>query len=553
MLDRKDAAVILIISVAFFLVATFNVGAANIPSTSWQPKVEEVYITFPHNTSVVSLYFYINSEYNVSAIVSQKTVEGWKLAGYIDNTGYYKWVSSTDLNVVTDSLKIYFLAGEDIYEVVVVDENGTTIPIEKAWGSDPQDTNVSKLFDEQALFENPPTFISETYFDEIYFVRAAKEYLAQREVFEWTHPPLGKLIIATGISLFSFSPLGWRLISVVFAALMIPVVYVTGFVMFKTRFAACVSSLLLSLDFMHFTMGRIGTVDTFLVFFSTVSILFFYLNYDQISKSVGANPRYIFLGSVFASLAICVKWTAVLGVAGQIFLMVFATLIASPRAESIIVRLRSLVRPLLMTFLSFIFGGLIYVSTYIPYLTIGHTFGDLINLQIRMFGFHSGLPPEHSFASSWVTWPLMLRPFRFFIKYLPGDTISIINAMGNPAIWWFGLAAVLIALLMGIKERKANFIFLIVLYLSQLLPYALITRDTYIYHYYPEVPLLVLIIAGLLSEFWVEQRSRKYIVLYLMAVAIAFIAFYPAISGYSVPTWYIRWIKWFQAWDFLGV
>ena len=65
--------------------------------------------------------------------------------------------------------------------------------------------------------------------------------------------------------------------------------------------------------------------------------------------------------------------------------------------------------------------------------------------------------------------------------------------------------------------------------------------------------MLVLIIAGLLSEFWAEQGSRKYIVLYLLAVAIAFVAFYPAISGYPVPTWYIRWIKWFQAWDFLGV
>jgi len=125
--------------------------------------------------------------------------------------------------------------------------------------------------------------------------------------------------------------------------------------------------------------------------------------------------------------------------------------------------------------------------------------------------------------------------------------------MGNPAIWWFGLAAVLIALLMGIKERKANFIFLAVLYLSQLLPYALITRDTYIYPYYPEVPLLVLIIAGILNEFWAEQRSRKYVVLYLLIVAVTFIAFYPVISGYPAPTWYIRWIKWFQAWDFLGV
>jgi dolichyl-phosphate-mannose--protein O-mannosyl transferase len=553
MLGRKDAAAIFIISVAFFLFAIFNLGAARVPSTSWHLKPEDVYITFPQNTSVGSLNFYINSEYNVSAVVFQKTVEGWKTVGYVNKEGYYKWISLQDLNVVTDSLKIHFLVGEEIYEVGAVDENGATIPIIESRGSDPLDIHVSRLFDEQGLIEYPPTFFSQTYFDEIYFVRAAQDYLAQREAFEWTHPPLGKLILAAGISLFSFSPLGWRLIGVIFATLMIPVVYFAGLVIFKTRFAACVSSFLLSLDFMHFTMSRIGTVDTFLVFFSTMSILFFYLNYEQMSKSGGVKPWYIFLGSLFASLAICVKWTAAFGVAGQVILMVLATLITSPGAGNVLAKLKSLVRPLLMTLFSFIFGGLVYVLTYLPYLAIGHTFGDIINLQIQMLGFHSGLPPEHHFASSWVTWPLMLRPLRFSMIYFPGDLISIISAMGNPAIWWFGLAAVLIALLMGIKERKPNFIFLVVLYLSQLLPYALITRDTYIYHYYPEVPLLVLIIAGLLGEFWVERGSRKYVALYLLAVAIAFFAFYPVISGYPTPTWYITWIKWFQAWDFLGV
>jgi predicted membrane-bound dolichyl-phosphate-mannose-protein mannosyltransferase len=553
MLTRRDAAAIIVISVAFLVVAAFYVGAGT-PSTSWRVKPENVYVTFRGNVSVKAIYLYINGDTNNATVfISQNTAAGWKTVGYVNNQGYFKWIASTEMNVVTDSLRLYLWVGEDIYEIVAVDEAGATIPIVSWSSDDPQDTGVARLFDEQGLFEYTPTFRDQTLFDEVYFVRAAQDYLAQQETHEWTHPPLGKLIIAAGIALFSFSPIGWRVMSVVFATLMIPVVYAAGLAIFKTRFAATAAALLLALDFMHFTMGRIGTVDTFLVFFSTVSLLFFYVNFEGMMKGEKPSTRHIFLGALFASLAISVKWTSAFAVAGQVLLIAFAALVVSPGGKSAVDRLRALVKPAAITALSFAFGGLIYFATYIPWLTMGHTLGDLFNLQLSMLGFHSTLPPGHLFASAWTTWPLILRPMRFSLDHLPGAAESTINAMGNPLIWWFGFAAIILSVVNAVKDRKSNFMFLVVIYLAQLLPYALISRDTFIYHYYPEVPILALAIAGVLDEFWAEPGARKYIVLYFVAVAVVFVAYYPVISGYPAPTWYIRVLKLFQGWDFLGV
>ena len=551
-IDRKDAAIIILLSVVFLSVATFNVGNTKIPSSKWRTRPEMVYFNFPSNSDISTIYLFVNGDDNVTAVLSARVNEGWVNLGYLNAGGFYKWISYSDLNAKTNELKIQFWAGEDIYEVVFVDESGETIPVEVVRGSDPSDMDLGRLVDEQGLFEYPPTFKDHTYFDEIYFVRAAQDYLAQRESSEWTHPPLGKLILAVG-EVFSFSPFGWRFMSVVFATLMIPVVYFAGLIIFKTRFAATASAFLLVMDFMHFTMGRIGTVDTFLVFFSTVSFVFFYKNFELLVKKNKPSFLFMFLGALFASLAISVKWTSALGAAGQVFLIVFALLVQSIDVGRMVDRLRNLVKPLAMTFFSFLVGGFGYFATYIPYLASGHSLMDVYNLQWIMLNFHSTLAPSHPFASKWVTWPLLLRPMRFSLIYLPGDQVSMINAMGNPFIWWFGLAAVLIALTMVIKDRQPNFLFLVVVYLFQLLPYAFLSRDTYIYHYYPEVPVLVLLIAGVLNEFWGEPGARKYIIIYLFVVVIGFAAFYPVISGYPAPSWYFRSLKWFQAWDFLGV
>jgi dolichyl-phosphate-mannose--protein O-mannosyl transferase len=87
------------------------------------------------------------------------------------------------------------------------------------------------------------------------------------EPYETTHPPLGKILISTGVALFGMNPFGWRIIGVLFGIAIVPLLYFFGKRLFReTRYAA-LASFLIAFDFMLFTQSRIATIDTFAVFF----------------------------------------------------------------------------------------------------------------------------------------------------------------------------------------------------------------------------------------------------------------------------------------------
>jgi len=86
-----------------------------------------------------------------------------------------------------------------------------------------------------AGFWFPPAKI----FDEVYFARAAEEYLHRRYIYENTHPPIAKLLITLSTVMFGDNSYGWRFLDVVFGALAVWLLYallkrVTG----STLFAA---------------------------------------------------------------------------------------------------------------------------------------------------------------------------------------------------------------------------------------------------------------------------------------------------------------------------
>ena len=275
-LEKNDIIIITLISVIFFSVSSWNLGLKRTPITYWSTQKTTLLITFDTVRFVNSLYFLVSSEDSIRVNISAWESGEWINLGLLNNSGYYQWFNF-EVKTTTDKIELNFdnNAG-DVYEIIAIDELNNRINFTQIQSPNSNDQNISNLIDEQKYFENPPTFQSETYFDEIYYVRTAQEYLSLREPTEWTHPPLGKLIIAAGIQLFSFSPFGWRLPGVIFSTLMIPIIYIFGLMMFKTRFAATLSAYLIAFDFMHFTMGRISTIDTYLVYFMLVSSFFFY-------------------------------------------------------------------------------------------------------------------------------------------------------------------------------------------------------------------------------------------------------------------------------------
>ncbi len=120
------------------------------------------------------------------------------------------------------------------------------------------------------------TFPPEKYFDEIYYARAAEEYLTRKEIFEYTHPPLTKLIITLSTFMLGDSGAGWRFLNLVVGALMILVLYVFAKrLLGSTPFAALAAGLL-TFDGFHFVQSRIATPEITVAFFSLLTLYAFY-------------------------------------------------------------------------------------------------------------------------------------------------------------------------------------------------------------------------------------------------------------------------------------
>jgi dolichyl-phosphate-mannose-protein mannosyltransferase len=548
---KKDAAIIATISVVFFIAAAYNVGLTEIPSTPWHINQETFFLTLESNTAVDAVYMFVNTDVNATVSLSIPRGTGWVDKAWVNVHGYYKWLR-IEFGETTDRIRVHFyFPAEDILEVAIIAADGSKVGI-KSIESDTPGTDIARLVDEQALIENPPTFRSETMFDEELFVRAAQQYLnGQEPSAEATHPPLGKLIIATGITLFGFTPFGWRIFGVVFAALMIPVIYVLSFTLFKTRVAATIAATLLSLDFMHFAMGRVGTVDTYLIFFTLLSTLFFYLNYEKMASGSKPDYRMILAALVCFSLAFSVKWIAIFGFIGEATLFLLVGVYSSSPTGGITARLRALAQPIILIgCLIPAVGAVVYFSSFIPYAAIGHSLSDIWAAQWSMLGYHLDMGHYfHPNSSNWYEWPMTLSPLWLYSRSLARGMLSTISAMGNPVLWWLGLCAIIVSFVDGVQKKWPQ-LFLGVLYLAQLLPYVFISRYLFIYHYYAEVPILALVTAGLIHEMWNKPGQRKYILILIVVAATFFAVFYPVISGQIIPEWYSGYLHWFRDWRF---
>ena len=122
------------------------------------------------------------------------------------------------------------------------------------------------------------------------------------------------------------------------------------------------------------------------------------------------------------------------------------------------------------------------------------------------------------------------------------------------------LTAAVVLLFLGVgaltawafPEPSPRALFILVGYLSQLLPWFLIGRTTFAYHYFPSTLFLVLAICQLFHGLMERSRRWRVPVYGLTAGAVGLYAlFYPVLIGLMVPTWYTSaLLKWFPSWPF---
>nr|WP_256454881.1 hypothetical protein [Cohnella sp. GbtcB17] len=199
----------------------------------------------------------------------------------------------------------------------------------------------------------------------------------------------------------------------------------------------------------------------------------------------------------------------------------------------------------------------IYAASYIPYekaTKADDGLKDLPRYQKDIYNYHKGVKEKHPYSSKWYTWPEMLRPVWYYggKDLAKGDAQSI-AAIGNPLVWWGGLAAMLLSWWLGARNRDKIVLTIAVMYLSFYVPWMVSPRSiTFLYHYFPMVPLLILSIVWMLR--WLEQRwyyGRTFTALVIAGAAVLFVWFYPVLTGMTISReWMNFGIRWLPSWGF---
>ncbi len=212
---------------------------------------------------------------------------------------------------------------------------------------------------------------------------------------------------------------------------------------------------------------------------------------------------------------------------------------------------------------------MIYLLSYLPYFaykanrisSLGTYIAEVWNTQIHMFNYHSkpGLGMDHPFYSPWWQWPVIGKPMYYAAyQYLPadGDVFHSIFAFGNPVIWFGAIAALLICIIRALAAGSGlvnpgskicltkpsyydvRYFFIIIGFLAQYLPWVLVPRGTYIYHYFASLPFLMMSIALCFDSESAKYRSvlRAGAVIFTVAAAVFFVLLFPYASGMNTSS-----------------
>ena len=671
-MTRRDYIVLLILLAAYSLFAFVNLGSLSSPQSAWNAEEgTTVYVDLGKTTAVDEIRFFGSiAEGTIELYDESAFIDGYFTPGQTEplevfeqkNGDMYKWKSQA-FETETRYIILHVDSGEVSINEIAVFLNGEQLA---ASVYEPKD-GAEKLLDEQNKVPAAASYLNNMYFDEIYHARTAyemvqnddlairygREYAANNgyPIYEWTHPSLGKMLIAVGIRLFGMTPFGWRFSGTLFGVFILAVLYVMSKRIFRRTDYALVATGLFAADCMHFAQTRIATIDVYALFFTLLMFLFMF---DYLSEDFEARPYWKKLAALGLSgaafgLGASSKWTCFYSGAGLavlyfgdliynlvrilsvrsrtpkeerkktpvtvlaylpvLFVFGTAALFAAAKLGGDVlpklsvlkwydileqewflwpllgltfaaivsaVVFRSLMRQrkdvdltlnnLLMTpvwcclFFIVIPAALYFVTNYCYYIdkncaTWHEKIAELWRTQESMYNYHSKLDATHQCQSMWYQWPLAQKSVWFYSGYPQLGSVRLLSnicSTGNPAVWYvsaFGAVFAVVEWFRNAECRKDRaFAFVLVGILSGLLPWALVTRCVFLYHYFSTIPFMMLM--TLLLIFYVEKKyPRPYRLkwIWLIVAAVEFVLMYPAISGLPVPYGYAKFIEYVLA------
>lgn len=406
---------------------------------------------------------------------------------------------------------------------------------------------------------------AETVFDEVHFGKFISGYFTGEYFFD-IHPPLGKLLIAGAAKLtdfnpgFSFETIGqkftddsykWlRFLPKLAGALLPVVIFLIALELGISQKFAFLAGLLLVFENSLTVQSRFILLDSFLLLFGFLGILFFLK-----AKTYRLSPKFLFLAGFFLALAGSVKWT---GFSFLAIIMIFY-FIKTSNYKTRVLRLEFFLKGF---FLLVVVPFLIYFSIFAIHFSLldkpgaglafhppnfqeMNLFSKFVELNTELYESNARLTATHPYTSQWYEWPFMTRSVFYWIE--DGARIYF---LGNPLIYWLSTIAViyfLINTLKKIKSFSSSHWLLAFGYLLNLLPFIFIGRVMFLYHYLTALIFAILILAYLLDKAKFKHKRIAYNTI-LAGSLILFLFFSPLTYGLQTPDWYYESTVWLPSW-----
>lgn len=330
-------------------------------------------------------------------------------------------------------------------------------------------------------------------FDEVYYAKDACTYVKgvlegcgldaiQNEV----HPPLGKWLIASGIKVFGFDSLGFRIGVVLAGTLTIVLLYLLARKLLGSTLGAAVTTGLLVIDPLHFVQSRTSMLDIFVPLFAVAGFLFLVYDrerlLDDLDHGSVSRPRWLFFGrpwrlaaGVAGTGAVATKWSGVFVLLGLLALAVVWELSARRRDGKGRPLLRTVGQEGPSVFFCFVLVPIVlYVASYagVKDITGWNDQNDPSKTSPRRLAGPVLTPPwtddswwqavwaeqqfnwkfhthdlndaTHPYQSPPWSWMLMKRPVAYFYEEPDSEgNLREIIATGSPFTWWASILALI--------------------------------------------------------------------------------------------------------------
>jgi dolichyl-phosphate-mannose-protein mannosyltransferase len=405
--------------------------------------------------------------------------------------------------------------------------------------------------------EIPPQYI----YDEVYHAYTAGEYVrgnadayvwythAPRPgvAYMWNHPTLGVSLIAGGIFLYGNDPFGWRIASAIFGAAGIALAWFLALRLTRRRSVAILAAGLLLLDGLYFVQSRTGMLDIFLTVFLMAAMLSFHA---YLTAPPDRRGRLVALTGMFLGLSLATKWSAAYPAALIGCVVLWRSLAPGPveTPGSLAWRRRA------AGDLAWVVVGLgvvpagVYLAAHIPFFAAGHTFAEFVELQRQIYYYHTHLHETHKYQSRWWEWPLTLRPVWYYVAYL-GDRVANVYANGNPILNVAFVPAAAIATAVWWKRSGPAAWTLAIGFFGQWLPWALVARISFAYHFLPATPFGCIAVATGVAWLWRRRGyARIAAAAYVAVVAASFVFFYPIYTAVPLTHRALELRFWLPSW-----